>query len=268
MPDAHKPLTITRLAGMKSRGEKIVALTAYDASFARVLDGAGVDVILIGDSLGMVVQGHKTTLPVTLDHMVYHTACVSRGAQRALLIADLPFMSYPNPERAAENAGRLIRDGGAQMVKLEGGRQRAGVVQFLVQQNIPVCGHLGLLPQSIHHLGGYHVQGKDESSANTLLDDALCLQDAGASLLVLECIPAALAREVTCALQIPTIGIGAGVDCDGQVLVLHDMLGLSPGKSTRFTKDFLKDAGGISAAVQAYVNAVRGGQFPSAAHSF
>lgn len=268
MTDTAKPVTIPRLAGMKTRGEKIVALTAYDASFAGVLDEAGVDIILIGDSLGMVIQGQRTTLPVTLDHVVYHSACVARGARRALLIADLPFMSYPNPLRAAENAGRLLREGGAHMVKLEGGRQRAEVVRFLVEQNIPVCGHLGLLPQSIHRLGGYHVQGQDERSANALLEDALCLQDAGASLLVMECIPAAVAKEITHALQIPTIGIGAGVDCDGQVLVLYDMLGISPGKSTRFTKNFLGDASGIPTAVKAYVDAVRTGQFPTAAHSF
>jgi 3-methyl-2-oxobutanoate hydroxymethyltransferase len=268
MPEAVKALTVPELAVMKGQSEKIVALTAYDASFARVLDEAGVDIVLIGDSLGMVVQGQATTLPVTVDDMIYHTRCVARGVQRALLIADLPFMSYASPERAAENAARAIREGGAQMVKLEGGRQRAEVVRFLVEQSIPVCGHLGLLPQSIHQLGGYYVQGKDEQSASTLLEDALILQDAGASLLVLECVPTVLAKEISCALQIPTIGIGAGVDCDGQVLVLYDMLGISPGRSPRFTKNFLSHAEDIPAAIKAYVDAVRSGQFPAAEHSF
>jgi 3-methyl-2-oxobutanoate hydroxymethyltransferase len=193
---------------------------------------------------------------------------VARGAQRALLVADMPFMSYASPQWAAENAARLVREGGAQMVKLEGGRKRAEVVRFLVEENIPVCGHLGLLPQSIHRLGGYYVQGKDEQSANALLEDALILQDAGASLLVLECVPAVLAKEISCTLQIPTIGIGAGADCDGQVLVLYDMLGINPGKSLRFTKNFLAEAEGIPNAVKTYVEAVRTGGFPTAKHSF
>jgi 3-methyl-2-oxobutanoate hydroxymethyltransferase len=268
MLNVAKALTVPELAAMKVRGEKIVALTAYDASFARILDEAGVDIVLIGDSLGMVVQGQATTLPVTVDDMIYHTRCVARGAQRALLVADMPFMSYASPQWAAENAARLVREGGAQMVKLEGGRKRAEVVRFLVEENIPVCGHLGLLPQSVHRLGGYYVQGKDEQSANALLEDALILQDAGASLLVLECVPAVLAKEISCTLQIPTIGIGAGADCDGQVLVLYDMLGINPGKSLRFTKNFLAEAEGIPNAVKTYVEAVRTGGFPTAKHSF
>ena len=268
MLNVAKALTVPELAAMKVRGEKIVALTAYDASFARILDEAGVDIVLIGDSLGMVVQGQATTLPVTVDDMIYHTRCVARGAQRALLVADMPFMSYASPQWAAENAARLVREGGAQMVKLEGGRKRAEVVRFLVEENIPVCGHLGLLPQSIRRLGGYYVQGKDEQSANALLEDALILQDAGASLLVLECVPAVLAKEISCTLQIPTIGIGAGADCDGQVLVLYDMLGINPGKSLRFTKNFLAEAEGIPNAVKTYVEAVRTGGFPTAKHSF
>jgi 3-methyl-2-oxobutanoate hydroxymethyltransferase len=268
MLNVAKALTVPELAAMKVRGEKIVALTAYDASFARILDEAGVDIVLIGDSLGMVVQGQATTLPVTVDDMIYHTRCVARGAQRALLVADMPFMSYASPQWAAENAARLVREGGAQMVKLEGGRKRAEVVRFLVEENIPVCGHLGLLPQSIHRLGGYYVQGKDEQSANALLEDALILQDAGASLLVLECVPAVLAKEISCTLQIPTIGIGAGADCDGQVLVLYDMLGINPGKSLRFTKNFLAEAEDIPNAVKTYVEAVRTGGFPTAKHSF
>lgn len=268
MPEAAKAMTVPELVAMKGRGQKIVALTAYDASFARILDSAGIDIILIGDSLGMVVQGQTTTLPVTVDEMIYHTRCVARGTRRALLVADLPFMSYPDPERAAENAARLIREGGAQMVKLEGGRRRAEVTRFLAEQSIPVCGHLGLLPQSIHRLGGYYVQGRDEQSANTLLEDALILQDAGASLLVLECMPAVLAKEISSVLQIPTIGIGAGPDCDGQVLVLYDMLGISPGKNSRFAKNFLLDAKDIPAAIKAYADAVHADQFPAAEHSF
>lgn len=261
-------ITVPELAAMKSRGEKIVVLTAYDAIFAHTLDNAGVDVILVGDSLGMVIQGHETTLPTSLDDMVYHTRCVARGTQRALLLADLPFMTYPTPERAAENAARLIREGHAQMVKLEGGRNRADIVRFLVGQGIPVCGHLGLLPQSINHLGGYLVQGREDRAAQALLEDALLLQEAGAGLLVVECIPAALGDEIASALDIPVIGIGAGVGCDGQVLVLHDLLGLGEGKRPRFVKDFMAEAGGIPSAIRAYALAVRSGRFPAEEHSF
>jgi len=261
-------VTVPELAAMKSRGGKIVALTAYDATFAHTLDAAGVDVILVGDSLGMVIQGHETTLSTTLDDMVYHTRCVARGAKRALLLADLPFMSYPTPERAAENAARLIREGHAQMVKLEGGRNRVDTVRFLVEQGMPVCGHLGLLPQSIHQLGGYLVQGKEDRSAQTLLEDALLLQEAGAGLLVLECVPATLGEEIASALEIPVIGIGAGAGCDGQVLVLHDLLGLGQAKRPRFVKDFMAEAGDIPSAIRAYVDAVRSGSFPAEEHSF
>jgi len=268
MPEAIRSLSIPALTAMKARGEKIAALTAYDASFARLLDRAGVDVILVGDSLGMVIQGEATTLPVTVDHMVYHTRCVAGAVSRALVVADLPFMSYSVPETAAVNAARLLREGGARMVKLEGGRRREAVVRFLVEQNIPVCGHLGLLPQSVHSLGGYPVQAVDEPAARALLEDALILQDAGATLLVLECVPALLAEEVSRALTIPVIGIGAGPGCDGQILVLHDMLGISPGKRLRFVRDFVADAGDIPSAIRAYVDAVRSGRFPSAEHSF
>lgn len=268
MVDVARPLTVPALAAMKGRGEKIVALTAYDASFSRALDEAGVDVILVGDSLGMVVQGEATTLAVTLDDMVYHTRCAARGVQRSLLVADLPFMSYPTPVVAADSAARLIRDGGARMVKLEGGRCREHIVRFLVEQSIPVCGHLGLLPQSVHRLGGYPVQAVDEASARALLEDALILQDAGASLLVLECVPALLAEEVSRALAIPVVGIGAGPGCDGQVLVLHDMLGVSPGKRPRFVQNFMAGAADIPAAIRAYAEAVRAGRFPDADHSF
>ncbi len=264
----NSAVTVPGLAAMKSRGEKIVALTAYDATFAQLLDGAGVDVTLVGDSLGMVVQGHATTLSTTIDEMVYHTRCVARGNKRALLVADLPFMTYPTPERAAENAARLIREGHAQMVKLEGGRSKADIVRFLVGQGIPVCGHLGLLPQSINQLGTYLVQGKDDRSGQTLLEDALLLQEAGAGLLVIECVPATLGEEVSSAVDIPVIGIGAGAGCDGQVLVLHDMLGLGVGKRPRFVKDFMEEAGDIPSALLAYAQAVRNGSFPAQEHCF
>jgi len=261
-------MTVPGLAAMKSREEKIAVLTAYDATFAQTLDNAGVDVILVGDSLGMVIQGHKTTLSTTMDEMVYHTRCVAQGSLRALLVADLPFMSYPTPERAAENAARLIREGHAHMVKLEGGRSRVDTIRFLAGQSIAVCGHLGLLPQSINQLGGYTVQGREERAAQTLLEDALLLQEAGADLLVLECVPASLGEEVSSTLEIPVIGIGAGAGCDGQVLVLHDLLGLGFGKRPRFVKDFMAEAADIPSAIKAYVQAVKEGSFPGKEHCF
>jgi len=261
-------LTVPDLQAMKDQGRRIAALTAYDAGFARVLDGAGVDLVLVGDSLGMVVQGLETTVAVSLDDMVYHCRCVARGLERALLLADLPFLTYATPESAAHSAARLLQQGGAQMVKLEGGRLRVDVVRFLVEQNIPVCGHLGLLPQSVHRLGGYPVQGRDQASARALQEDALLLQEAGISLLVLECVPAQLAEAIRYELSIPVIGIGAGLACDGQVLVLHDLLGVTPGKRPRFVRNFLEGAGGVGEAVARYVEAVRSGSFPGAEHSY
>ena len=258
-----KPLSVTTFEEMKRRGEKITCLTAYDASFSTLLDQGGVDVILVGDSLGMVIQGHSSTLPVTMDQMVYHTHCVVRGRQRAFVIADLPFMSYPEPGRAAANAARLLREGQAHMVKLEGGRIRAETVRHLVAQGMPVCGHLGLLPQSVHQIGGYRVQGKDQQAAETMLEDARILQDAGATLLVLECVPAALAKKISESLVIPTIGIGAGAGCDGQVLVLYDMLGITPCKRPKFSKNFMAETGDALSAVRAFVDAVRAGRFPT-----
>jgi 3-methyl-2-oxobutanoate hydroxymethyltransferase len=267
MIDAAKSLTIPALQAMKDRGERIVALTAYDASFARILDESGIDVILVGDSLGMVVQGEDTTLPVGLDEMAYHTRCVARGVRRAVLAVDLPFLSYADPARAVRSAGRLMRQG-AQMVKLEGGRKRVEVIRALVDQNIPVCGHLGLLPQSVHQLGGYVVQGRDDQSAQAILEDAIFLQEAGISLLVLESVPAELAGEITAALDIPTIGIGAGPDCGGQILVLYDMLGITPGKRPKFSKNFLERASDVRAAVERYALDVREGRFPEPQHCF
>lgn len=269
MNQPGKSVSILDFARMKQQGEKIVCLTAYDASFSAVLDQAGVDIILVGDSLGMVVQGRKSTLPVTLDDMVYHTRCVARGRRHAFLIADMPFMSYAVPLQAVENAARLMQEGEAQMVKLEGGRIRVETVRYLVEQGVPVCGHLGLLPQSINRLGGYYVQGKDEQAAQTMIEEAKLLQEAGAGLLVLECVPAALAKEITRQLSIPTIGIGAGAECDGQVLVLYDMLGIGSGKRPRFSKNFLRESGGdVGEAVKAYVSAVRDGRFPGQEQGF
>lgn len=259
-------LMITDLAAMKRRGEKIACLTAYDASFGALIDSAGIDVILVGDSLGMVIQGHDSTLPVSIDDMIYHARCVSRSRKRAFVIADLPFMSYATPSLAAENAAKLIQQGGAQMVKLEGVRQEA--IAFLVDHGVPVCGHLGLLPQSINQLGGYKVQGRDQAAAEKILRDAQQLEQSGISLLVLECVPASLAAMVSRQLRIPVIGIGAGANCDGQVLVLYDMLDISGGKRPRFSKNFLAEAGSIHAAVSQYIADVKSGRFPSPEQSY
>jgi len=248
---------------MKDEQNKIAMLTAYDASFSYVLEQAGVDIILVGDSLGMVIQGQESTLPVTVENMIYHTQNVIRGSEKVFVIADMPFMSYANVEQAISNAARLMAEGGAQMVKLEGGAVVADTVKQLTQRGIPVCAHLGLLPQSVHRLGGYRVQGRDEASAQQLIDDAQALEYAGADILVLECVPADLAKRVTAAVTIPVIGIGAGADCDGQVLVLYDMLGLTPGKRPRFSHDFLAETGAISVAIAQYVQDVKSGDFPT-----
>ncbi len=261
-----KALSITDLAAMKQRGEKISCLTAYDAAFSALIDKVGVDVMLVGDSLGMVIQGHDTTLPVTVRDMVYHARCVSSARQRAFIVADLPFMSYSTPVAAAKNAARLIQVGGVQMVKLEG--PRIDCVSFLVDRGIPVCGHLGLLPQSINQLGSYKVQGKEHAAAEKMLADAHQLQQAGAGLLVLECVPATLAKDISLQLTIPVIGIGAGVECDGQVLVLYDMLNVGAGKRPRFSKNFMNDAADIEEAINAYHQAVKQSRFPAAEHSF
>jgi len=261
-------ITVPQLLEMKTRGEKIVVLTAYDASFAAQCDAAGVDVVLVGDSLGMVVQGHASTLPVSVEHMVYHTAAVARGVSHALLVADLPFMSFCDADSALRASARLLAEGGAAMVKLEGADYVLDVIDALARRSVPVCAHLGLTPQSVHKLGGYRVQGKGKAAADQLLADAKAVQQAGADLLVLECVPAALAKRISTEIGIPTIGIGAGVDCDGQVLVLYDMLGITPGKRPRFSKDFLAGCGSIGEAIRAYADAVRSGEFPGAEHSF
>ena len=263
----RKKRTTALLAGMREQNDKITMLTCYDASFASLMDDSGVDIILVGDSLGMVVQGHSTTLPVTVDDIAYHTACVTRGVQTMMIVADLPFASYSTPDEAMSNAARLMR-AGAEMVKLEGGSWLAATVRHLVERGIPVCAHLGLTPQSVHQLGGFRVQGKTSEAADILLADALALQKAGASLLVLEAIPASLGAAVTNALQIPTIGIGAGVDCSGQVLVMHDMLGVFPGHRPRFVRNFMEDCSSVSEAFRAYVQAVKSANFPSPEHCF
>jgi 3-methyl-2-oxobutanoate hydroxymethyltransferase len=256
-------VTVSTLAAMKGRGEPIACLTCYDASFAQLMERAGVEVLLVGDSLGMVLQGHKTTLAVTLDQMVYHCACVARRRERALLIGDMPFLTHATLDRALDAAGRLMREGGVHMVKIEGGAAVVHTVAALTAQGVPVCGHLGLLPQSVHKLGGYRFQGRDPTSAQAILDDAIALQAAGAGLLVLECVPAALAAEVAQALAIPVIGIGAGASCDGQVLVLYDMLGVNPDRPPSFSKDFLQGRDdGVAGAIAAYVKAVKARSFP------
>lgn len=263
-----KPWTVPALAEAKQEGRKLVMLTAYDNSFARVMDAHGIDLVLIGDSLGMVVQGHDSTLPVTVADIAYHTAAVARGLKRALLVADLPFQADATAGRALEAAVTLLQ-AGAEMVKLEGAGPKLDVIRFLSERDIPVCAHLGLTPQSVLKLGGYRVQGRDEAAARQLLADARAVADAGASLLVLECVPSALAAAVTQSVAIPTIGIGAGPDCDGQVLVLHDLLGLDTGhRKPKFVKDFLATGGSVAGAILAYAEAVRSGAFPDADHSY
>ena len=261
-------VTLAALQKMAQDGAKIAMLTCYDASFAALLEHAGVDTLLIGDSLGNVIQGHDSTLPVTMDDMVYHTGCVARGSRKAFLVADMPFGSFQlGPAQAFQNAARLMA-AGAQMVKLEGGAVMVDTVAFLTSRGIPVCGHLGLIPQSVHQLGGYRVQGRDEAAARQLVADAQALSEAGAGMIVLEAVPAKLAAEATKRAAALTIGIGAGVDCDGQVLVLHDMLDIYPGKKARFVKNFMSGAGGIQQAVEAYVKEVKAKQFPGPEHSF
>ena len=268
LQESSRPaVTVPKLQAMRDAGEKIAMLTCYDASFAALLDRSGVDVLLIGDSLGNVLQGHTTTLPVSLDDIAYHTACVARVQPRALIMADLPFGTYGTPAEAFASAVKLMR-AGAQMIKLEGGEWLAETIRFLVERAVPVCAHVGLTPQSVHAFGGFKVQGKTEAGASQLLRDARALQDAGAQLMVIEAVPSRLAAEVTKQLKIPTIGIGAGIDCSGQVLVLHDMLGIFPGKRPRFVKDFMQGQPSILAAVEAYVRAVKDGTFPGPEHTF
>ncbi|ORJ61601.1 3-methyl-2-oxobutanoate hydroxymethyltransferase [Geothermobacter hydrogeniphilus] len=266
---SRKQTTILDLQRMKREGEKITVLTAYDYPFARLMDAEGVDVILVGDSVGSVVAGYDTTLPVTMDEMVYHTRAVARGSEKALVVADMPFLSYQvDLAEARRNAGRLIKEGGAQAVKLEGGTNMAETIHALVDIDIPVVGHIGLTPQSIHRMGGYRVQGKQAEQAEKLLADARAVEQAGACAMVLEAIPASLAKEITAAVEIPTIGIGAGIDCDGQVLVIHDILGLCEKYSPKFVKRYADAATLIRGGIRDYIDEVKSGAFPGPEHSF
>lgn len=260
--------TIRTLNKMKAAGEKIAVVTSYDASFTQQAELAGVEVILVGDSLGMVIQGHESTLPVSVSDMVYHTANVVRANKSAMIIADMPFMSHGSEKQALDTAGRLMKEGGAHMVKLEGGAPQLETVRHLTDRAVPVCGHLGLMPQSIHQLGAYAVQGRDRNAAKDIIENAVSLQQAGAQMLVLECVPKLLAAEVTKAVDIPVIGIGAGPETDGQVLVMYDMLGISIGKTPSFTRNFLKGADSIADALKAYVSSVKDKSFPAAEHTF
>jgi 3-methyl-2-oxobutanoate hydroxymethyltransferase len=262
----HKILSIVDLITLKQAGEKISCLTAYDASFSTLIDKIGIEVILIGDSLGMVIQGQSSTVPVTLDEIIYHSRCVTRGRKHAFVMADLPFSSYYAKTVAMENSARLMQQGGVQMVKLEG--SRIEVIAFLVNQGVPVCGHLGLLPQSINQLGVYKVKGKAQQDADKIFEDAQKIEQAGAGLLILECIPSMLAKKITESLKIPVIGIGAGIDCDGQILVLYDMLGLGEGKRPRFTQNFMEGANSIENAIKHYHHAVKKSLFPTFEQSY
>lgn len=266
-PD-RKPWTVPMLGEARQAGRRMAMVTAYDASFARAMDNAGIDLVLVGDSLGMVIQGRDSTLPVTIDDIAYHTACVARGLTTSLLLSDLPFQADATPERALDAAMRFLQVG-AKMAKLEGAGHKLDTIRFLVEREVPVCAHLGLTPQSVLRLGGYKLQGRDERAAMQLRKDAKDVQDAGASMLVLECVPSSLAATITAELSIPTIGIGAGPHCDGQVLVLHDLLGLNSGhRRPKFVKDFLAEGGSVEAALRAYAEAVRSGAFPDASHSY
>ncbi|MBU3636948.1 3-methyl-2-oxobutanoate hydroxymethyltransferase [Polynucleobacter sp. es-MAR-4] len=264
----EKPITISKLLAMRAEGEKIAMLTAYDSTMSALLNRCGVETILVGDSLGNVIQGHSSTTPVTVGQVAYHTECVARANSHAFIIADLPFASYGDPVQALDSAAELMR-AGADMVKLEGGGDwQVDVIRHLVERSVPVCAHLGLLPQSVHILGGYKVQGKSKDAATIMLEQALACQEAGAQMVVLEAIPSSLGERITAELHIPTIGIGAGADCSGQVLVLQDMLGISPGKPPKFVKNFLDGHASIEAAVKAYVREVKSGKFPGPEHGF
>jgi len=263
----EKPITISKLLAMRAEGEKIAMLTAYDSTMSALLNRSGVETILIGDSLGNVIQGHSSTTPVTVEQVAYHTECVARANTHAFIIADLPFASYGDPVQALDSAAELMR-AGADMVKLEGGDWQVDIIQYLVERSVPVCAHLGLLPQSVHILGGYKVQGKSKDAASLMLEQAIACEQAGAQMIVLEAIPSSLGKLITESLSIPTIGIGAGANCSGQVLVLQDMLGISPGKPPKFVKNFMDGHASIEAAVKAYVREVKSGKFPGPEHGF
>ncbi len=263
----EKPITISKLLAMRAEGEKITMLTAYDSTMSALLNRSGVETILIGDSLGNVIQGHSSTTPVTVEQVAYHTTCVARANTHAFIIADLPFASYGDPVQALDSAAELMR-AGADMVKLEGGDWQTDIIQYLVERSVPVCAHLGLLPQSVHILGGYKVQGKSKDAASLMLEQAIACEQAGAQMIVLEAIPSSLGKLITESLSIPTIGIGAGANCSGQVLVLQDMLGISPGKPPKFVKNFMDGHASLEAAVKAYVREVKSGKYPGPEHGF
>lgn len=265
---ARPPVNVATLGRMKAEGEKITSLTCYDASFAAVVDEAGVDLVLVGDSLGMVIQGHDTTVPVTLEHVIYHCKAVARGLIRPFLMADMPFMTYTSREQALQNAVRLMQEGGAKMVKLEGGAGQVEIVEFLASHDIAVCAHLGLKPQSVHKTGGFRVQGREEAAAEQMRRDARALQDAGADIVLLECIPSTLGAEITEELHVPVIGIGAGPDTDGQILVLYDVLDITPGRKPRFVKNCMAGHDSPLAAVRSYVEAVKSRAYPAPEHCF
>lgn len=262
------PVNVATLARMKADGSPIACLTAYDASYAVLVDAAGTDLVLVGDSLGMVVQGHDTTVPVTVDDIVYHTRAVARGLRRAFLVADMPFMSYTNPEQALDNAVRLMQDGGAMMIKLEGGEGQVEIVEHLARHDIPVCAHLGLKPQSVHKIGGFKVQGRDDQQAKEMTEAAERLQNAGADVVLLECVPNELGASITERLAVPVIGIGAGPSVDGQILVLYDILDITQGRTPRFVRNFQKDHTSPLAAIEAYVAAVKDRSYPAPEHCF
>lgn len=262
------PVNVGTLVKMKAEGEKIACITAYDASFATLVDDAGVDVVLVGDSLGMVVQGHDTTVPVTLADIIYHCRAVAKGLYRPFLIADMPFMTYASREQALDNAVRLMQEGGAKMVKLEGGASQVEIVEFLASHDIAVCAHLGLKPQSVHKVGGFRVQGREEEAAERMLRDAQALQGAGADVVLLECIPSALGKHITEQLHVPVIGIGAGPDTDGQILVLYDVLDITSGRKPKFSKNFLAGRDSVLEAVKAYTQAVKSKEYPGPEHCF
>jgi 3-methyl-2-oxobutanoate hydroxymethyltransferase len=265
---ARPPVTLSTLANMKGSGEKIACITCYDASFAALVDEADADVVLVGDSLGMAIQGHDTTVPVTMDHIVYHLRAVARGLNRPFLMADLPFMSYPSKELALSNSVRLMQEGGAKMVKLESGSGQTEVVEFLANHDIAVCAHLGLRPQSVHKTGGFRVQGRQEAAAERMLRDAKALEAAGADMVLLECIPPSLGKSIADEVQVPVIGIGAGPDVDGQILVLYDVLDITPGRKPRFVRNFMQGAGDNLEALKAYVRAVKSREYPAPEHNF
>jgi len=265
---AEPPVNVATLARMKEEGEPIACLTAYDASYAALVDAAGVDLVLVGDSLGMVIQGHDTTVPVTVSDIIYHTRTVARGLRRAFLVSDMPFMSYTNPGQALQNAVQMMQEGGAMMIKLEGGDGQLEIVEHLARHDIPVCAHLGLKPQSVHKIGGFKVQGRDAKQASKMIDSAKRLQGSGADLVLLECVPNELGEKIRAAIEVPVIGIGAGPNVDGQILVLYDILDITQGKTPKFVRNFMSGNDSPLAAIQSYVKSVKEREYPAPEHCF